>query len=66
MRWKRTRRKRVVEARDALSFQEVPQRLVVIGGGYNGLELSSVYAKLGARSPVDLIRIALAAGLLRD
>lgn len=27
---------------------------------------SAVYAKLGARSPVDLIRIALAAGLLRD
>lgn len=43
----------VLEARDALSLKAVPESLVVIGGGYNGLELSSVYAKLGAK--VDLI-----------
>lgn len=44
---------KVVEARDALSFQSVPERLIVIGGGYNGLELSSVYAKLGSK--VELV-----------
>lgn len=44
---------KVVEARDALSFQSVPPRLVVIGGGYNGLELGSVYAKLGSK--VELV-----------
>jgi len=44
---------RVIQARDALSLKEVPERLVVIGGGYNGLELGSVYAKLGSK--VDLI-----------
>jgi len=44
---------RVIQARDALSLKEIPKRLVVIGGGYNGLELGSVYAKLGSK--VDLI-----------
>ncbi len=43
----------ILEARDALSLRAVPGRLVVIGGGYNGLELGSVYAKLGAK--VELV-----------
>ncbi len=43
----------VIGAREALSLNEVPKRLVVIGGGYIGLELGTVYAKLG--SDVDLI-----------
>lgn len=33
----------------ALSFPEVPQRLVVIGGGYIGLELGSVWSRLGSK-----------------
>ncbi len=33
----------------ALSFTEVPKRLVVIGGGYIGLELGSVWARLGSQ-----------------
>ncbi len=33
----------------ALSFDKVPQRLVVIGGGYIGLELSSVWSRLGSK-----------------
>jgi dihydrolipoamide dehydrogenase len=32
----------------ALSFTEVPKRLVVIGGGYIGLELGSVWGRLGS------------------
>lgn len=32
----------------ALSFSEVPERLVVIGGGYIGLELGSVWNRLGS------------------
>ena len=43
----------VIGSKEALSLQEVPRRLVVIGGGYIGLELSSVYRKLG--SEVDLV-----------
>lgn len=39
---------RVIGSSEALSLPEVPNRLVVIGGGYIGLELGSVYAKLGS------------------
>lgn len=37
----------VVGSRDALDFEEVPEKLLVIGGGYIGLELGIAYAKLG-------------------
>ncbi len=43
---------RVGQARDALSYAEVPEHLVVIGGGYIGLELGSVWLRLGARVTV--------------
>jgi len=39
---------RVVSARGALDFEDVPERLVVVGGGYIGLELGSVYNRLGS------------------
>lgn len=38
----------VLDSRAALSIGEVPERLVVIGGGYIGMELSTVFAKLGS------------------
>ncbi|MBI5441784.1 MAG: dihydrolipoyl dehydrogenase, partial [Deltaproteobacteria bacterium] len=44
--------KRVVTSTEALSFSEVPQRLSVLGGGYVGLELGSLWARLGARVTV--------------
>lgn len=39
---------RVVSSRGALDFTDVPKRLVVVGGGYIGLELGSVYNRLGS------------------
>lgn len=42
----------VIGPREALSLQEVPERLVVIGAGYIGLELGTVYAKLGSKVSV--------------
>lgn len=36
----------------ALSFKQVPKHLVVIGGGYIGLELGSVWARLGSKVTV--------------
>lgn len=39
---------RVVDSTGALAFSEVPSRLVVVGGGYIGIELGIAYAKLGA------------------
>lgn len=43
---------RVVSSAEALSFAAVPEHLVVVGGGYIGLELGSVWARLGARVTV--------------
>ena len=42
----------VIGSTEALSLQAVPQRMVVIGAGYIGLELGSVYAKLGSKVSV--------------
>jgi dihydrolipoamide dehydrogenase len=42
----------VVTSTGALSLDKVPQRLVVIGGGVIGLELGSVWARLGAKVTV--------------
>jgi dihydrolipoamide dehydrogenase len=40
---------RIGTSTEALSYKEVPQRLVVIGAGYIGLELGSVWRRLGSR-----------------
>ncbi len=40
--------KRIVTSTGALEFDQVPKHLVVIGGGYIGLELGSVWKRLGA------------------
>ncbi len=42
----------VVSAREALDFEQVPEHLVVAGAGYIGLELGSVWNRLGARVTV--------------
>ncbi len=44
--------KQIVTSTEALAFSEVPAHLVVIGAGYIGLELGSVWARLGARVTV--------------
>ena len=43
---------RVGHARHALAYDAVPEHLVVVGGGYIGLELGSVWLRLGARVTV--------------
>ena len=48
--------KRIISSTGALSMKEVPKKLVVIGGGVIGLELGSVYHRLG--SQVDVIEFA--------
>jgi len=40
---------RVISSTEALALREVPGRLLVIGGGIVGLELGTVFAKLGAQ-----------------
>ena len=42
----------IVSSTGALSLEKVPERLVVVGGGVIGLELGSVWARLGAKVTV--------------
>jgi len=44
--------KRIVSSTGALALSEVPKRFVVIGGGYIGLEMGSVWRRLGAEVTV--------------
>lgn len=44
--------KAILSSTEALDMQEVPKHLVVIGGGYIGLELGSVWLRLGAKVTV--------------
>ncbi len=41
--------KKICDSTGALALTEVPKRIVVIGGGYIGLELGSAFAKLGSK-----------------
>ncbi len=43
---------RIVSSTGALSLSKVPKRMVVIGGGYIGLELGSVWQRLGSQVTV--------------
>ena len=43
---------RIISSTEALSLSEVPNRLIVVGGGYIGLELGSVWSRLGSEVTV--------------
>ncbi|RZK82067.1 MAG: dihydrolipoyl dehydrogenase [Pedobacter sp.] len=45
-------KKRIITSTEALNIQEVPKQMIVIGGGVIGLELGSVYARLGTKVSV--------------
>lgn len=45
-------KKRIISSTEALKLPEVPKHLIVIGGGVIGLELGSVYKRLGAKVSV--------------
>ncbi|HZT82823.1 MAG TPA: dihydrolipoyl dehydrogenase [Gemmataceae bacterium] len=42
----------IVSSTEALAFDKVPEHLIVVGGGYIGLELGSVWSRLGAKVTV--------------
>lgn len=58
--------KRVIDSTGALALESVPKRLVVVGGGYIGLELGTAYAKLGAKVTVVEALDTLLAGIEPD
>jgi dihydrolipoamide dehydrogenase len=57
---------RIMDSTSALEVPEVPERLLVIGGGYIGLELGQVYAALGSRVTVVEMTDGLLPGADRD
>ena len=58
--------KTIVSSTGALSFEKVPKKLVVIGGGYIGLELSSVWKRLGSEVTVIEFLDHIIPGMDRD
>lgn len=57
---------RVLDSTSALDLPEVPGKLLVVGGGYIGLELGSVYAALGSKVTVVELLDGLLPGCDRD
>ena len=57
---------RVISSTEALSLPELPKTLVVIGGGVIGVELASVYARLGTQVRIIEYADRLIAGLDKD
>ena len=58
--------RRVLDSTSALALERVPHSLLVVGGGYIGLELGSVYAALGAKVSVVEMLPGLVPGADRD
>jgi dihydrolipoamide dehydrogenase len=52
----------IVDSTGALDFAAVPERFVVIGGGYIGIEIGTLYAKLGSKVTVVEALPAILAG----
>jgi dihydrolipoamide dehydrogenase len=57
---------RVMDSTSALDLPDLPKSLLVVGGGYIGLELGSVYAALGSRVTVVEMTGGLLPGADRD
>lgn len=57
---------RVIDATAALDLEDIPDRLLVVGGGYIGLELGSVYAGLGSKVCLVEMMPELLPGVDRD
>jgi dihydrolipoamide dehydrogenase len=57
---------RVVDSTGALELRQIPQRMLVIGGGIIGLEMATVYSTLGAQIDVVEMLDGLMAGADRD
>jgi dihydrolipoamide dehydrogenase len=57
---------RILDSTTALELHDIPQTLLVVGGGYIGLELGTVYAALGTRVTVVEMTSGLLPGVDRD
>ncbi len=57
---------RVLNSRTGLELPDIPESLLIIGGGYIGLEMGTVYAALGSRVSVVEVTDGLLPGADRD
>ena len=57
---------RLMDSTSALELPDIPKRLLVVGGGYIGLEMGSVYAELGSQVTVVEMTDGLLPGCDRD
>jgi len=57
---------RVMDSTGALELADIPKKLLVVGGGYIGLEMGSVYAALGSKVTVVELTDTLLLGADRD
>lgn len=57
---------RIVDSTGALALKEIPQKMLIIGGGIIGLEMGTVYSSLGARLDVVEMMDGLMQGADRD
>jgi len=57
---------RVMDSTGALELKDVPEKLLVVGGGYIGLEMGTVYAELGSQVTVVELTGGLLPGADRD
>jgi dihydrolipoamide dehydrogenase len=57
---------RVMDSTAALELPDIPERLLVVGGGYIGLELGTVYATLGSQVTLVEMTDGLLPGVDRD
>ena len=57
---------RVMDSTGALALEDIPERLLIVGGGYIGLEMGTVYAALGSQVTVVELTDGLLPGADRD
>ncbi|MEX2569408.1 MAG: NAD(P)/FAD-dependent oxidoreductase, partial [Cyclobacteriaceae bacterium] len=56
----------IIDSTDALKINQIPKTMLVIGGGYIGLELGSVYASLGTKVSIAEMTSGFLPGTDRD
>lgn len=57
---------RILDSTDALLLENIPKRMLVIGGGIIGLEMATVYAALGSKITIAEMMDSLVAGCDKD
>ncbi|HET9843502.1 MAG TPA: dihydrolipoyl dehydrogenase, partial [Gammaproteobacteria bacterium] len=57
---------RIMDSTDALDLEDIPERLLVIGGGIIGMEMATVYSALGSKVTIVELTDSILAGVDKD